>query len=136
MRSILFAAFLVLSSTAFALEEADQGAIRGVIERQIEAFRRDDAVAAYAQAAPGIQRLFPSEEAFMGMVREGYAPVYRPKEFSFRETGESAAGPTQAVRIRDAQGVDWTAIYTLEKQADGTWRISGCTLTREPGENV
>ena len=136
MRAILFAAFLALSAPAHALEEADQGAIRGVIERQIEAFRRDDGATAYAQAAPGIQRLFPSEEAFMRMVREGYAPVYRPREFSFGAGGESAAGPTQTVRVRDAEGVDWTALYTFEKQPDGTWRISGCTLTREPGQNV
>ena len=52
MRAILIAIILAVSTAAFALEEAERGAIRGVIERQFEAFRRDDASAAYAQAAP------------------------------------------------------------------------------------
>lgn len=141
MRAILLAALLLAFATplappAHALEKADQGAIRGAIERQLEAFRRDDAAAAYAEAAPGIQRLFPSDETFMRMVREGYAPVHRPRSFQFAEGGESPAGPTQAVRVRDADGVDWIALYTLERQPDGTWKISGCTLTREGGQNV
>lgn len=136
MRTVLFALLLTLSSAAQALEEADRGPIRAVIERQIEAFRRDDAAAAYAQAAPSIQGLFPSQEGFMRMVGEGYAPVYRPRTFSFAEERDGAAGPIQTVRIQDEEGRDWIALYSLERQPDGTWRISGCSLTREPGETV
>jgi hypothetical protein len=26
------------------------------------------------------------------------------------------------------------ALYAMERQPDGSWRIAGCTLTRPPGE--
>jgi hypothetical protein len=31
------------------------------------------------------------------------------------------------------EGMDWIAIYTLEQQPDGTWRISGCYLAKALG---
>jgi hypothetical protein len=120
---------------AQAVEDADRAAIRGVIERQMEAFKADDAAAAYAVAAPEIQRLFPLER-FMSMVREGYKPVYRQRSYTFGAIQETAAGPLQAVRIQDDEGVDWLAVYALEKQADGTWRIAGCTLLKQPGQPI
>jgi ketosteroid isomerase-like protein len=30
-------------------------------------------------------------------------------------------------------GKSYTALYSMEKQPDGTWRISGCTLLEIPG---
>ena len=125
----------LLVTPAQAVEEADKAAIRGVIERQIAAFKADDAAAAYAVAAPEIQRMFPVER-FMAMVREGYKPVYRQRSYSFGATQDTATGPLQAVRIQDDEGVDWLAVYALEKQSDGTWRISGCTLLKQPGQAI
>jgi hypothetical protein len=121
--------------SAQAVEEGDRAAIRGVIERQIQAFKADDAAAAYAVAAPEIQRLFPLER-FMSMVREGYKPVYRQRSYTFGAIQETASGPLQAVRIQDDEGVDWLAVYALEKQSDGTWRIAGCTLLKQPGQAI
>ena len=64
-----------------AADDADD--IRSVIDAQIEAFRRDDGGAACAFAAPDIEEMFPTVDAFMGVVRRGYQPVYRPKSFVF-----------------------------------------------------
>jgi hypothetical protein len=36
----------------------------------------------------------------------------------------------QVVEMRDAAGMDWTAIYTLLRQTDGKWLINGCVLRR------
>ena len=63
----------------------DQTAIRGVIEGQVEAFRRDDGEAAFGYASPNIRSLFGTSETFMDVVRQGYRPVYRPQVFEFRE---------------------------------------------------
>lgn len=118
-------------------DEAGRAAARAAITRQVEALGRDDAAAAYAEAAPGIRSLFPSPEQFIGMVRVSYRPVYRHRSFVFgaaRARGE--AGLSQDVAIQDVYGVDWRAEYGLERQADGSWRITGCRLTREPGTNL
>ncbi len=80
-----FVLLLGLASTpaALAQEAAESAGIRDVITRQLDAFLADDAARAYSFAAPGIQRLFPGEERFMGMVRQGYPPVYRPRGRDF-----------------------------------------------------
>ena len=137
MRFLLVAFALACSiGLAHAVDEADRSSIRGVIERQLEAFRRDDAAEAYFYAAPEIRRMFRSEDRFMGMVRESYKPVYKPRSYVFDELKEAPAGLTQSVHIQDADGVDWIAVYTLERQPDGSWKISGCRLLKLPGEAV
>lgn len=117
-----------------AAGEAEQAAARAVISRQAEAFGRDDAPTAYAQAAPAIREIFPNADLFLGMVRNQYQPVYRHRSFVFgqaRDTGDTSV--SQSVAIQDESGTDWTADYTLERQADGEWRITGCRLTKAPG---
>lgn len=114
--------------------ETEQAAARAVISRQAEAFGRDDAPTAYAQAAPAIRDIFPNADLFLGMVRNQYAPVYRHRSFVFgqaRDLGDTSV--SQSVAIQDESGTDWTAEYTLERQPDGEWRITGCRLTKAPG---
>ena len=36
----------------------------------------------------------------------------------------------QPVRMTDAEGRAWLALYSMEKQSDGSWRINGCQLGR------
>jgi hypothetical protein len=134
MRALLAGLTLLLAAALLqpAPARADEGAIRSVIESQITAFLADDGARAYSFASPGIQQMFPNADVFMSMVRRGYRPVYRPRDWSFGRLRETAGGPVQEVAIVDEAGVSWTAIYSLEQQADGTWRISGCRLVRRP----
>ncbi|MDF2232770.1 DUF4864 domain-containing protein [Albimonas sp. CAU 1670] len=75
-----------------AAQEAGAAAeIRGVIERQLEAFLAGDVDAAWGYASPGIQGLFGSVENFGRMVREGYPMVWRPAEWRFLELAPEAA---------------------------------------------
>ena len=124
----LTVAALASPATADSLDDSERGAIRGVIEAQIAAFGRDDAAAAFALAAPGIQAKFGDAETFVAMVRAAYRPVYRPAEVSFRELDASGALPIQRVLIVDADGAAWLAHYPMQRQADGQWRIAGCVL--------
>jgi hypothetical protein len=133
MRAILPLLFLSwLAMPAAALEETEKGDIRAVIQRQLDAFRQDDGAAAYAQAAPNIRTQFPDESAFMKMVKQGYLPVYRPRNFDFGEVKEADESVLQMLRIEDQKGTPWTAVYALQKQPDGTWKISGCWLYKAP----
>ena len=137
MRHVAVLLLLVLTSGPVRADDADRGRARAAIERQIEAFRRNDAAAAYAEAAPQIRSLFPSAETFIAMVAKGYAPVLRPRNYRFetaRETGEDEIA--QGVSLQDEAGFDWMALYTLQRQADGEWRITGCQLKKTPGEAI
>jgi hypothetical protein len=108
----------------------DTAAAQAVISAQAEAFGRDDAAAAYAHAAPAIRQLFPQPDIFMSMVRNGYAPVYRHKSFEFGESRAEDGIIVQKVHNIDAEGVAWEALYTLERQPDGSLKITGCSLLK------
>ena len=71
------------------------------------------------------------------MVARGYAAVIRPRSYSFHTSEDSGDDEiAQGVKLQDENGVDWVALYTLQKQADGAWRITGCQLKRAPGSNA
>lgn len=118
----------VAQTTPSAVGEADKQAIREVIEEQLSAFQRDDAEAAFAQAAPNIQAMFQTPEVFMRMVRGGYQAVYRPRQVEFRDIIDIDGAPTQRVFVIGPDGVPVIALYPMQKQTDGTWKIGGCYL--------
>lgn len=111
-----------------AVAPSDAAAIRAVIASQMEAFRRDDGPEAFSFASPGIQRLFGTADNFMRMVRDGYEPVYRPRDVEFRDLVTYQGRPTQRVLVVGPNGVPQVAYYMMEQQPDGSWRIDGCVL--------
>jgi hypothetical protein len=126
--ALLVALSLIFSSvSAFA---GDVTAAQGVIRAQEQAFARDDAAAAYSHAAPAVREIFPAPDIFMSMVQNGYAPVYRHKSFEFGESKSEDNRIAQRVHIVDANGEAWEALYTLEQQSDGSYKITGCSLLK------
>ncbi len=115
---------------AVLLDAAEATAIRGVISAQLEAFQRNDGAAAYAYAAPTIQQKFGSAVSFMTMVRSGYPAVYRPREVAFLEARVKDGVTVQALRLVGPDGAGVVALYFMEQQPDGSWRINGVTLVR------
>lgn len=141
MTAALFAIFLIAGlhtrADAQAVSDADAAEFQRIISGQIAAFNADDGPAAYAFAAPLIQQIFPTPDVFMAMVKKGYQPVYRQKTYAFSKVETDSAGrPNQFVDILDMNGKTWTAVYTMERQPDGSWKISGCMLVEAPGSNV
>lgn len=123
---------LWLTGPAHAAEPGEAGAIRAVIEAQLRAFRADDGAAAFAFASPDIKRLFGDPERFMAMVRNGYQPVYRPREVEFRDLVPEGGRLVQRVLLVGPDGVPVIAAYLMEQQPDGSWLIDGCILERPP----
>jgi hypothetical protein len=126
---ILLVVFLVaLATPGYAAD--DVATAQNTIRSQVEAFGRDDAEAAYSYAAPAIHGMFPHADIFLSMVRRSYAPVYRHRSFEFGEAQVSDGQIAQRVRIIDADGEAWEALYTLEREPDGSLKISGCVLLK------
>jgi hypothetical protein len=126
----LLVACFVLGGTLSARAGEDVAAAQAVISAQQDAFGRDDDAAAYDFAAPALRSYFRTPESFMFMVRNGYAPVYRHRRFEFGEASFVDGKIRQLVHIIDADGAAWEALYTLEQQADGSYKISACVLTK------
>jgi hypothetical protein len=135
MRRAFVAALVLALAPLLAsaqISDADARAVREVIEAQLDAFKRDDAARAFSYAAPDIRATFGTPENFMAMVRAEYAVVYRPRSVSFDAPVMAGGELYQPVRMTDADGRGWIAIYPMLKEPDGTWRINGCQLGRLP----
>ncbi len=135
VRLVMAAWLLGMAAGALAADPtevapADQAAIRAVIQRQLDAFRKDDAPAAFAFASPGIQAQFAGDpDSFMEMVRRLYQPVYRPRSTAFGPMVVQGGQTVQKLEITGQDGVGHEALYFMEHEKDGTWRIRGCALT-------
>jgi hypothetical protein len=131
MRGMLIAGAVaaVLCAAPVFAGEAEIKAAQGSIEGQLKAFQAGDGAAAYAFAAPNVTRIFPTVDIFMGMVASGYQPVLKPRNYAFGKVEEM--GPTkivQQVLLVGPDGKDYEAVYTLELQPDGVYRITGVSL--------
>lgn len=135
---LLFALAIIVpdGSQASEVTDSDRARFRTIIADQIGSFRRDDDSAAFAHASPAIRSRFGTPDAFMTMVRRLYMPVYRPRRFDFGVVTEELGVPTQRVDLVGPDGSLWTALYAMERQPDGTWRISSVVLIRTGGESV
>ena len=130
MRAIVLLSAVLLSLTLSASAADDVAAAQNVIRSQEQAFSRDDAAAAWSHASPALQEVFQRPEIFMMMVQQAYPPVYRHKSFEFGEARAAGGQIAQRVHIVDDNGEAWEAMYTLEQQADGSLKITGCSLLK------
>jgi len=137
MRALLATFFLLVCGPALAdqpadLPPADRQAIEQVISGQIEAFRRDDGAGAFGYASPDLQLMFDNPGRFMAMVRQGYQPVYRPRSVAFGDAFVADGTLVQEVAVIGPDGEPRLAQYAMEREPDGTWKISGCRLLEKP----
>lgn len=109
---------------------ADLAEIRGVINRQIDAFRRDDARGAFALVSPGVQDTFGTPERFLDVMRMAYRAVYRPARVAFLEPMVIGGEVVQQVQVTDRAGGAWIAYFSMQRQQDGSWRTNGCHLVQ------
>jgi hypothetical protein len=131
---IVLLAFMSVAAFAQSISETEKSEFQRIIAAQISAFRADDGPTAYSFAAPVVRKIFSTPEIFMAMVKQGYSPVYRPQSFNFTEALIDPMGrPSQKMLVVGPDGKTYEALYSMEKQPDGTWRISGCTLLEIPG---
>lgn len=109
-------------------DEGDVDGIRRVITAQFQAFADDDADAAFETATPRVRSSMGHPGRFLAMVRGHYPMVYRPASYAFLDVELKARQAWQLVRVSDLHGKAWVALFHLERQPDGSWRIGGCTV--------
>lgn len=93
-----------VAQVAPAVDAADAPAVQEMIRDQIGAFQRDDAGSAWKHVAPGLKAKFGTADRFLEVVREGYRPVYRPEEYTFRELTRWDGEPAQWLDVTGPDG--------------------------------
>lgn len=133
MRALPLAAFLCFIAFAPAAQADDPvQTAQTLIQQQIDAFLHNDATTAYSFAAPGIKALFPDKDSFFAMVKKAYQPVYHPGNYAFGKSRaiDDGAVVYQEVLITGTDDKDWTAIYQITRQPDGSYKINGVQILR------
>ena len=110
------------------ISDNDRRSIRTVVEAQLCALQQDDAETAFSFASPGIQAMFRTPERFLHMVQQSYEPVYRPRSVIFEDLATLQGTPTQPVLLLSPQGIPVRALYLMERQPNGVWKVNGCYL--------
>jgi hypothetical protein len=121
---------ITLLTGAASAEDLTAASSRAIVERQFDAFQRDDGQAAYALAAPTIKDMFSDADHFMAMVRDHYAPVYRHRSADFGAFKESGDEASLEATLVDNDNIVWTALYSFRRAPNGDWLISGCVLAK------
>ena len=118
---------------AQAISARDDKAVQAVVQSQLAAFAADDAKRAFSYATPELRKVFGSPATFMAMVKNSYPVVYRPASVAFLKPEGSGNEAVQRVQMLDADGTSYLAVYSLQRQKDMTWRISGCAVVENKG---
>ncbi|MEO8565751.1 MAG: DUF4864 domain-containing protein [Betaproteobacteria bacterium] len=107
---------------------AEWQAIRDVVAAQRAAIIAGDADKAFGYASPGIQQQFGDAASFLAMVDAAYSALASARYVEFLEGAVIDGIVVQPLRLIDADNTVRVALYTMEKQVDGEWRISSCRI--------
>ena len=118
------------------LSTADAEQVRSTVQGQLAAFAKDDGAKAFSYAAPNVRQTFGNAAAFLEMVRRNYPVVYRPASSAFLTVEGAGNQAVQRVQMQDAAGASYLATYTLQRQKNKTWRITGCQVAPNKGQSA
>lgn len=118
------------------LSAADEKQIIAVVQSQLQAFAAEDAEKAFSFAAPNIRALLGNAANFFEMVRSQYGIVVHPASVVFFKPRGEGGESMLKVQLTDEDGDVFTATYTLQRQKDKLWRITGCVITEAVGTMI
>jgi hypothetical protein len=113
---------------AAALRSDDARAIQIVVQSQLNALAEDDAPRAFALATSAIRSRIGNADDFLQMIKHDYDPVYRHQRAIFSAPEIIDGNIIELVRLTDRDNRVWVAIYKMEQDNDGSWKIDGCQL--------
>ncbi|MEO5701239.1 MAG: DUF4864 domain-containing protein [Casimicrobiaceae bacterium] len=110
------------------LSKAEWLAVQQVIGQQLAALKTGRAEAAFGYAAPGIRQRFATPTAFLAMVATSYAELIAARHTEFLEGAVIEGQVIQPLRLIAPDNKVSVALYIMERQPDGGWRIAGCAI--------
>jgi hypothetical protein len=113
---------------AITLPDDDWKAIKALIAEQLAALKAGDGSKAFTYASPGIRQQFGNAGTFLEMVRGSYGALIAARYTEFLEGAVIDGRVMQPLRLIGPDNTVLVALYTMERQAGGGWKIAGCVL--------
>lgn len=111
-----------------ALAPAEWLAIRSVISDQLAALRSGDATRAFSFASPAIQDQFGDAPTFLQMVQGSYRALLAARYTEFLDGALIEGRTIQPLRLVMNDDTVLVALYDLQRDERGGWRIAGCVI--------
>lgn len=124
----LLAPWMAGVAAAEEMNASDAFAIRTTVQSQLDAFAEDDAVKAFALATDSTRNLLGNAERFLQLIKDQYPPVYRNRLALFSNPEMIDGHALVMVRLTDPKNTVWIAIYEMQQDVEGSWKIDGCNL--------
>lgn len=130
---------LALPLCALAADEItqeDKIAIHAVVQSQLDALAQDDADTAFALATADSRNRLGDPDTFLRIIKEHFTPIYRHQRALFSAPEMIAGHMVQIVRLTDGDNSVWLAVYQMQREMDGNWKIEGCKLLETASVSV
>ena len=128
LAAFALAAFAAPPDGHRTLPPAEWNSIQMVIGDQLQALKAGDGTKAMNYSVPGIRRQFRTPERFLRMVREGYGALLEARYSAFLKGAVVDGITIQPLQLVLPDSSVVVALYRMEKQKDGSWRIAGCVI--------
>lgn len=120
--------FSTVQSMAASVPPDDVASIQQAIRGQLHALAEDDAESAFELITPSIRSQMGTPENFLRIIKEEYSPIYRHLVVIFSAPQALGDAIIQIVRLTDRESRVWLAIYNMQRDMTGNWKIDGCQL--------
>lgn len=104
-------------------EEASRDPVHNVIQKQMAAFERHDAEAAYSFITAHVKEKYPDPVNFLAHIRYDFSPLYDHKDFKFLPRSHDGDAAVQKIELRNRHGEEAEAVFRVIQQPDGVWLI-------------
>ena len=111
-----------------SLTETEWRAIQKTIGDQLAALRAGDGARAFSFASPGIRDRFGDADTFLAMVRGSYSSLLDARYTEFLEGAVIDGRTIQPLRLVLNDETVLVALYEMQRDDGGGWRIAGCVL--------
>ena len=109
------------------ISENDKVAIRKLIERQLQAFREQDRITAFALTSPTIQKEYEQND-FIKAIETKYDAIVQPRSIMFQGFTLVNSYPALVSMIMNKEGELAQGLFIVQHQPDYSWRIHGYEL--------
>jgi hypothetical protein len=111
-----------------SLDAAEWSAIKRIIGDQLVALRSGDATRAFSYASTGIRDQFDDATTFLLMVRQRYGVLLTARYTEFLEGAVIDGHTIQPLRLVMNDDTVLVALYEMQRDERGGWRIAGCVI--------
>lgn len=110
--------------------------IRGLIEKQLKAFRHGDPAAVYRFASDEARSKYHTAGKFFMMMRDSCNALPFHVSYSFMERSDIGGKALQKIEFLNSDGSTSTGFYRLVKNADGKWAVDGCLMLESNAQPI